>query len=570
VEHPYKGDRDPFFPAEITMSDFPYSLELSPWADTIHKAKYSFRENQHTAPTETWAQTCTRVGVHVMAALGYAPDHPKTEKIIFYMQRRQFLPGGRYLYAAGRPYHQVQNCLLDIAEDSREGWAELMYRATTTLMSGAGYGAVYSLLRARGTPIAKTGGDASGPLPLAMGVNDMARGIRQGGARRAAIWGGLHWWHPDIMEWITSKDWSDEVKALKAKNFDFPAPLDHTNISVALDGEFFSAYHNPCSSKHEIARRVYWETVRHMFTTAEPGFSVDVGENEGEWLRNACTEITSKDGSDICNLGSINLARIRTKMEFEDVVEAATLFLLAGTVYSHVPYKKVEEVREKNRRLGLGVMGVHEWLLVRGKKYAQDAELATWLESYTKSTEIAGRFAAEHNLSAPVKTRAIAPTGTIGIVGETTTGIEPIFCVAYKRRFIGQDNSRKYQYVIDPTAARLIASGVKPENIEDAYSLDFETRVAFQAWMQQYVDHGISSTINLPEWGSEKNNEETLKGYGETLMKYLPKLRGITAYPDNARGGQPLNRVDYYEAAGMEGVTLDENEDRCKGGSCGI
>src|ERR1043166_6154257 len=132
-------------------------------------------------------------------------------------------------------------------------------------------------------------------------------------------------------------------------------------------------------------------------------------------------------------------------------------------------------------------------------------------------------------------------TGTIGIVAETTTGTEPIFCVAYKRRYL-KGNVTHYQYVVDPTAQRLIDNGVDPETIEDAYSLaeNVERRVAFQVWLQGWVDHAISSTINLPAWGSEHNNEQRVRPFGEMLMKHLPKLRGITCYPDGARGGQPL------------------------------
>ena len=101
---------------------------------------------------------------------------------------------------------------------------------------------------------------------------------------------------------------------------------------------------------------------------------------------------------------------------------------------------------------------------------------------------------------APVKTRAIAPNGTIGIVAETTTSAEPLFCVAYKRRFLGDNKEWKYQYVIDPTAQRLIDEGVHPDYIEDAYLLSYnvEKRIKFQHDLQKYVDHGISSTINLP------------------------------------------------------------------------
>jgi hypothetical protein len=105
-------------------------------------------------------------------------------------------------------------------------------------------------------------------------------------------------------------------------------------------------------------------------------------------------------------------------------------------------------------------------------------------------------------------------------------------------------------YVVDPVAKALIESGVDPALIEDSMSLaeDVERRISFQAWIQQYVDHGISSTINLPPWGSKSNNPNTVTQFGKTLLKYLPNVRGITAYPDGARGGQPITRVDYHEA----------------------
>jgi ribonucleoside-diphosphate reductase alpha chain len=101
---------------------------------------------------------------------------------------------------------------------------------------------------------------------------------------------------------------------------------------------------------------------------------------------------------------------------------------------------------------------------------------------------------------------------------------------------------------------------------------DVERRVSFQAWAQQFVDHGISSTINLPAWGSPLNNEDRVRPFGDMLIRYLPRLRGITCYPDGARGGQPLTRVDYREAAAHEGEVFSEVVDVCdlrSGGSCG-
>lgn len=520
---------------------------------------------------ETWEQISNRVARKVLRAVD-APSK-MIKEVAKLIEERKFLPGGRYLYSAGRPFHQTQNCLLLRAEDSREGWADLMHKATMALMTGAGIGVVYSDVRAEGKPIRKTGGFSTGPLALAQMLNEAGRGIMQGGSRRSAIWAGLHWNHADVHKFITMKNWSPEVRAMKDKDYNFPATMDGTNISVILDDDFFAAYHDEKDPMHTHAQSVYWATIKQMLKTAEPGFSVDVGVNKGENLRNACTEVCSKDDSDICNLGSINLARIESLEEMERVVELATAFLLAGTVYSDVPYPQVDKVRTKNRRLGLGVMGIHEWLLRRGKKYGPDTELEEFLKRYEKSGEFAAKWAKEWSLSVPVKTRAIAPTGTIGILAQTTTGIEPIFCVAYKRRYL-KGSVVHYQYVIDPTAQNLIESGVSPDDIEDAYVLaeNVERRVAFQAWVQKYVDHSISSTINLPEWGSELNNDSRVQDFGSMLIKYLPEMRGVTCYPDGARGGQPLTPVKYSTAIKHVGEVFFEQADVCdisKAGSCG-
>jgi len=376
------------------------------------------------------------------------------------------------------------------------------------------------------------------------------------------------------MKFIAIKNWIPEVRSLKERDFNFPATLDGTNISVQLNDEFFRAYNNEKHSLHGHAHAVYWAVVGQMLKTAEPGFSIDTGENAKETLRNACTEVTSADDSDICNLGSINMARVTSLEEMKALVEVATAFLLAGTVYSDVPYAKVDMVRTKNRRLGLGLMGVHEWLLLNGKRYGADADLDKYLEIYATSTDVAAQYANKWDLSKPVKTRAIAPTGTIGILAETSTGLEPLFCAAFKRRY-AKGSVWNYQYVLDPTAKRLIEEqGVAPESIEDAYVLaeDVERRVAFQAHVQKYVDHAISSTINLPQWGSELNNSDTVQKFGKMLIKYLPQLRGITTYPDGSRGGQPLTPVKYQTAVKHVGQTFVEAQDICdisKGGSCG-
>lgn len=545
------------------------SLEMSSFANVIMLQKYS--HTLHDGTQETWEQIAHRVASNVLKSVN-APKS-QIDATAELIATRRFVPGGRYLYASGRPFHQVQNCLLLRAEDSREGWSEHLQKCSMALMTGAGIGIDYSDIRAEGSPIKKTGGFASGPLSLMSMTNEVGRGVMQGGSRRSAIWAGLNWAHADIHKFIVMKNWTPEVVALKAKDFNFPATMDMTNISVLLDDEFFKAYHNDKHRLHSHATSVYWAVVRQMLKTAEPGFSVDTGVNAGETLRNACTEITSRDDSDICNLGSINMARIETLNEMQVAVQLGTAFLLAGTVYSDVPYPKVDEIRTKNRRLGLGLMGLHEWMLLRNLQYGPSVALSQYMEVYQTSTSWAGHYASQWGLSEPVKTRAIAPTGTIGIMAETTTGVEPVFCVSYKRRYL-KGSVWHYQYVIDPTAKRLIDSGVRPESIEDAYVLaeDCERRVAFQSWLQMYVDHSISSTLNLPAWGSELNNDSTVQPFGRMLIKYLPELRGITCYPDGARGGQPLSPVKYATAMKYAGEVFIEAADICditRGGSCG-
>ena len=103
--------------------------------------------------------------------------------------------------------------------------------------------------------------------------------------------------------------------------------------------------------------------------TGEPGFSFNFGAKQNETLRNACTEVTSEDDSDVCNLGSINLGNIQSIGELKAVVQLSAKFLVCGTLRADLPYDKVYKVREKNRRLGLGLMGIHEWLLKRGHGY---------------------------------------------------------------------------------------------------------------------------------------------------------------------------------------------------------
>jgi ribonucleoside-diphosphate reductase alpha chain len=502
-----------------------------------------------------------------------------------YIRDLKFVPGGRYLYYAGRKNRYYNNCfLLKAEEDTREDWANLSWKSESCLMTGGGIGVDYSVYRQSGRILQSTGGVASGPIPKMQMINEIGRRVMQGGSRRSAIYASLNWDHGDVSDFLTSKDWDQmpvgntglTLKQIKEQDFNFPAPLDMTNISVNYNTDWLLKYWETGD-----VGEVFKKNVRQALRTAEPGFSFNFFEDENDTLRNACTEVVSSDDSDVCNLGSINLGRIESVKEFSDIVELATKFLICGTLRADLPYAKVYETREKNRRLGLGIMGLHEWLIQRGSTYEVTPELHRWLSIYKGvSDKVSKEFADSLSVSRPVANRAIAPTGSIGILAGTTTGVEPLFAVAYKRRYLTNGTKWKYQYVVDSAAQELIdIYGADPENIESALDLadNYEQRIKFQADVQDYVDMSISSTINLPPWGSKLNNEDTVDKFADTLAKYAHRLRGFTCYPDGARGGQPLTVVPYKEAVDKLGTEFEEHvatHDICDisqtGGSCGV
>lgn len=547
----------------------------------MFRSKFSediFRQKYAHAGCETWEALAKTL---VDDVCGEFLSREDRDQLARYITDLKFVPGGRYLYYAGREAKYYNNCYLLRAEsDTREDWAQLSWKAESCLMTGGGIGVDYSRYRPSGSVLKRTGGVASGPVPKMLMINEIGRHVMQGGSRRSALYASLNWQHGDIDQFLRAKDWHNvpvanglSVWDVKQANFNFPAPLDMTNISVNYDTAWL------CEAQgYNDVGEVFLKNVEQALRTGEPGFSFNFFSKENETLRNACTEVTSEDDSDVCNLGSINLGRIESIEELKAVTRLATAFLLCGTFKAHLPYQKVYSVREQNRRLGLGLMGVHEWLIQRGYWYEVTPELHEWLAVWKEYSDAAAEmYSYKWDCSRPVAVRAIAPTGTIGILAGTTTGIEPLFAVAYKRRYL-KGTEWHYQYVVDGAAQELIDRyGVDPDKIESAIDLasDYERRIRFQADVQDYVDQSISSTINLPAWGSELNNESTVAPFAATLARYAHRLRGFTVYPDGARGGQPLSAVPYREAKASQGQEFrEEYTDICtltgKGGTCGV
>ena len=252
----------------------------SQFSESIFNHKYSHEG------AETWEELCTTLTQEVCG--GHMPQD-EIDQLRQYMVEMKFIAGGRYLYYAGRPNPFYNNCyLLRAEEDTREDWANLSWKAESCLMTGGGIGIDYSVYREAGAPIARTGGHASGPLPKMEMINEIGRRVMQGGSRRSAIYASLNWQHPDAQAFLTIKDWENypvpltdlTLKDLKQQDFNWPCPLDMTNISLNYDDAWLNM---PDRHLHP----TFVTNVRQALKSAEPGFSFNFGDKERETLRNA-------------------------------------------------------------------------------------------------------------------------------------------------------------------------------------------------------------------------------------------------------------------------------------------
>ena len=206
-------------------------------------AENIFRQKYAQGPSDTWDALAERLVEDVGGSRSGKDRAIMSEsdraELTEHIKAMRFLPGGRYLYYAGRPNSFFNNCyLLRAEEDTREEWANVAWRSMSCLMTGGGIGVDYSRLRPSGKILSRTGGKSSGPLPLMHSINEIGRGVMQGGSRRSAIYASLNWQHEDIPLFLTAKNWTEDVKRLKEADFNFPGHLDMTNISVNYDDKW--------------------------------------------------------------------------------------------------------------------------------------------------------------------------------------------------------------------------------------------------------------------------------------------------------------------------------------------
>ena len=559
----------------------------------IFTSRYAISE------TETWEQLAIRVAT----GAAQAEDNPATwaEKFADDISNMRFLPGGRILRNVGRLRGTLFNCYVEPLDDSIGQIGQFQKNCGVLWSEGGGVGCNASFLRPQGAPIVQKGGVSSGPIAFLKWANAGANCIRTGGSRRAAALAMMNVSHPDIIKFINAKLVDGELNCF--------------NISVGVVEDFLAAVEEDGPWDLVWGNKV-WETVQarevwdlivnNMVNVAEPGILNwdNLRSNNSYYFdpilsTNPCGEVPL-GAHGVCCLGSLVLPNFITGTTNTSWV------LLEKTVHNAVRFLDniiqvnryvIDEVKQKAfdcRRIGLGVMGLAEYLFAKElrygspeatravstlmeniRNYAYDASIKLAEEKapfpkfdsreYSKSHFIKGlpvplRRAIKTHGIRNVTLLAIAPTGTISLLPRVTSGIEPLPFKAYVRH----DDVGDRVYIHDLYKVFLPRSVITPSWYVDSADLLPADHLETQVAVQRYVDGAVSKTFNCPKGFKP----EQLSGL---LLEYIRDLKGVTLYVDGSREGQILNPLSKQEARKLMktgDLTDTPEEQECAIGGC--
>ena len=547
---------------------------------------------------ETPEEMCWRVARSIAAGearYGRSPAAVDEIASAFYemMIDQYFMPNSPTLMNAGKGNGlQYSACYVLPVGDSMEEIFDSVKAAAIIHKSGGGTGFAFSRLRPKDDLVASTGGRASGPVSFLRVFNGATEAVKQGGTRRGANMGILKVDHPDILEFIDCK---------------LDGGITNFNISVAATDPFMDALakgdeydlinpHNGKVTQRLSAREVFERIVRAAWRTGDPGMvfidrinaspanpTPEIGQIEAT---NPCGEQPLLP-NEACNLGSLNVSRFARRGEtgemsvdwdeMERVVRLAVRFLDDVIEMNPYPLPEIDATVKANRRIGLGIMGWADLLYILGIPYdSQEAvALADQLMSFVKekSHDQSSKLAEERgpfpNWSKSIyknirpmrnsTVTTIAPTGTISMIAGCSSGVEPIFALAFEHRVKQTDGERVLTFVnetfealareqgfysqalAEEIAKRGTLHGIPgvPERAADVFKTShevaFEWHVRHQAAFQRYTDNGVSKTINLPNEASE---DEVARAY---KLAWELGCLGITVFRDGCKGEQVLN-----------------------------
>jgi len=571
--------------------DFSYlekELKLTPFALSIIKKRYLLK-NAEGEIIETPFEMFHRVAHHIASAekfYGATPSQIEKieEEFLRALVHLDFLPNTPTFTGAGTSIGQLSACFVLPVEDSMEGIFEAIKNAALIHKSGGGTGFSFSKIRPKGSRVRTTSGVASGPVSFMKAFDAATETVKQGATRRGANMGVLRVDHPDIEEFIEAKA---DGKSLP--NF---------NLSVAVTDKFMEAVLQDTNYEiidprtqtvvgYKKAREIFDKIVYNAWKTGDPGLIFIDQINRLNPLNHAeIIEATNPCGEQplpafgTCNLGHINLAHFVKNKEIDwqglrQITRLGVRFLDNMLDLSKFPLPEVKEEAQKTRRIGLGIMGFADMLIMLGIPYNSEEALKTAEEvmgfiskEAVKTSEELGKergnfplFPGSYYEKEGKKfmrngtVTSIAPTGTTSIIANVSSGLEPLFAVAFIRRQadmevldinplfekIAKERGFFSQELMKEVAKRgsIQEMAEIPEDVRrifvTAHDITPEWHLKMQAAFQKYVDAGISKTINFR---NEATVEDVKKAY---IMAYKLGLKGITIYRDGSKANQVLS-----------------------------
>ena len=552
---------------------------------------------------DDWETCCKRVA-SVIASTETVNKQKIQDEFFEVLYAMDFIPGGRILRNAGRARGSLFNCYHLPVGDSIEEIGQFIKDSLILWSEGGGIGANFSPLRPRGDSILGKGGESSGLVSFMEASDAVAKTIESGGGRRAASLGHVDISHPEVVDFI-------DAKLVHGR-------LPRFNISVAVNHSFLECVEANKDWQFKFKQKVYgtmkardlWEKiVTNMVQCAEPGLLnwSTFSKNNSYYFSpvlgtNPCGE-TTLAAYESCCLGSLVLPNYITGnvntnwKKLDTVIKLAVRFLDNVIDINKYALKEIDINSHKSRRIGIGVIGLAEYLFAKKIRYGSAkavVEVETLMKRirdsvYIASMELAiekgafpqfepvqyGKASFIRKLPAEIRMdikkygvrnctlMALAPTGTISLLSDNSSGIEPLFAKALLRK----DRVSERMY-IHPKYQEILKSGEEtPEWFVDSFDLVPKDHFEMQVACQKYCDASVSKTINLP-------SETTEKDLSSLLLEYIYDLKGVTVYRDGSREGQILNKVsekdarEYIKSQSEITTSLQESDVQCASGVC--